>query len=55
MYTLRNGRSFLLQTEVGHAQRFPVVDVVQERREPQLLILTRGEWSNESRLTETTL
>src|SRR5580700_8664668 len=31
-------RSFLLQTEVGHAQRFQVVDVVQERREPQLLI-----------------
>src|SRR6266478_6490194 len=34
------GRGFLLQTEVGHAQRFQVVDVVQERREPQLLILT---------------
>src|ERR1700732_3009857 len=33
-------RSFLLQTEVGHAQRFQVVNVVQERREPQLLILT---------------
>src|SRR5882724_10900826 len=32
-------RSFLLQSEVGHAQRFQVVDVVQERREPQLLIL----------------
>ncbi len=32
-------RSFLLQREVGHAQRFQVVDVVQERGEPQLLIL----------------
>src|SRR5882762_1419424 len=32
-------RGFLLQREVGHAQRFQVVDVVQERREPQLLIL----------------
>ena len=30
---------FLLQTEVSHPQRFQVVDVVQERREPQLLIL----------------
>src|SRR5256884_4227076 len=29
----------LLQREVGHAQSFRVVDVVQERREPQLLIL----------------
>src|SRR5882724_11241062 len=33
-------RSFLLQAEVGHAQCFQVVDVVQERREPQLLILS---------------
>src|SRR5713226_9199651 len=33
-------RSFLLQSEVGHAQRIQVVDVVQERREPQLLILS---------------
>src|SRR6266436_6333773 len=33
-------RSFPLQAEVGHAQRFQVVDVVQERREPQLLILS---------------
>src|SRR5215469_693877 len=32
-------RGFLFQTAVGHAQRFEVVDVVQERREPQLLIL----------------
>ena len=32
-------RSFLLQTEVGHPQRFQVVDVVQKRREPQLPIL----------------
>src|SRR5215469_2540066 len=32
-------RGFLLQTEVSHAQRFQVVDVVQERCEPQLLIL----------------
>src|SRR6266481_3386897 len=32
-------RGFLLQTEVSHAQRFQVIDVVQERREPQLLIL----------------
>src|SRR5580704_2502406 len=32
-------RGFLLQSEVGHAQRVQVVDVVQERREPQLLIL----------------
>src|ERR1700741_2645255 len=32
-------RDFLLHTEVSHAQRFQVVDVVQERREPQLLIL----------------
>src|SRR5215469_12533033 len=28
-------RGFLLQREVGQAQRFEVVDVVQERREPQ--------------------
>src|SRR5256884_5699196 len=33
-------RGFLLQREVGHAQRFQVVDVVQKRREPQLLILS---------------
>ena len=33
-------RSFLLQSEVGHAQRVQVVDVVQERREPQLPILS---------------
>src|SRR5467141_1147899 len=33
-------RSFLLQSEVGHAQCFQVVDVVQKRREPQLLILS---------------
>src|SRR5207253_3237713 len=33
-------RGFLLQSEVGHAQRFEVIDVVQERREPQLLILS---------------
>src|SRR5467141_886159 len=33
-------RSFLLQAEVDHAQCFQVVDVVQERREPQLLILS---------------
>src|SRR5437667_12203282 len=32
-------RGFLLQIEVGHAQRFRVVDVVQKRGEPQLLIL----------------
>src|SRR6266436_6242199 len=33
-------RGFLLQSEVGHAQRFEVIDVVHERREPQLLILS---------------
>src|SRR6266436_2489949 len=33
-------RGFLLQAEVSHAQRFQVVDVVQERCEPQLLILS---------------
>src|SRR5882672_8282991 len=33
-------RGFLLQREVSHAQRFQVVDVVQKRREPQLLILS---------------
>src|SRR5882762_5243861 len=33
-------RGFLLQTEVGHAQCFQAIDVVQERREPQLLILS---------------
>jgi len=32
-------RGFLLQREVGHAQRFRVVDVVQKSGEPQLLIL----------------
>ncbi len=31
-------RGFLLEIEVGRAERFEVVDVVQERREPQLLI-----------------
>src|SRR5580704_5436651 len=30
---------FLLQREVRHSQRVQVVDVVQERREPQLLVL----------------
>jgi len=33
-------RGFLLQREVGHAQRVQAVDVVQKRREPQLLILS---------------
>src|SRR5207253_4754843 len=33
-------RGFFLQAEVSHAQRFQVVDVVQERCEPQLLILS---------------
>src|SRR5437588_8646877 len=37
--TVHARRGFLLQREVGHAQSFRVVDVVQERREPQLLIL----------------
>src|SRR5215472_4103591 len=32
-------RRFLLQREVSRAQRFQVVDVVQKRSEPQLLIL----------------
>src|SRR6266478_6189099 len=31
---------FLLQSEVGHAQPFQVIEVVQKRREPQLLILS---------------
>src|SRR5438094_8393535 len=31
-------RGFLLETEVGPTERFQVVDVVQERREPQLLV-----------------
>src|SRR6266852_56414 len=31
---------FLLQSEVGPAQCFQVIDVVQKRREPQLLILS---------------
>src|SRR4029077_20865741 len=38
--SVHTGRGFLLQTEVGHAQRFQVVDVVKKRREPHLLILT---------------
>src|ERR1039458_8153572 len=38
--SVHTGRSFLLQSEVGHAQCFQVVDVVQQRREPQLLILS---------------
>src|SRR5580693_7657661 len=37
--TVHTGRSFLLQSKVGHAQGLQVVDVVQKRREPQLLIL----------------
>src|SRR5487761_1453134 len=32
-------RGFLLQSKVSHTERFEVVDVVQKRREPQLLIL----------------
>src|ERR1700694_19309 len=36
---VHTGRGFLLQSEVGHAQCFQVVDVVQKRCEPQLLIL----------------
>src|SRR5216684_608592 len=39
-FTVHTRSGFLLQSEVGHAQRFQVVDVVQERREPQLLILS---------------
>src|SRR5882724_15104 len=39
-FSIHARRSFLLQAEVGHAQRFQIVDVVQERREPQLLILS---------------
>ncbi len=31
-------RGFLLQSEVSHAHRFQVIDVVQKRREPQLPI-----------------
>ena len=38
---VRARRGFFLQREVGHAQRFQVIDVVQKRREPQLVILTR--------------
>src|SRR5438309_10098025 len=38
--SIDTGRGFLLQSDVGHAQRFQVVDVVQECREPHLLILT---------------
>jgi hypothetical protein len=34
------GCGFLFQTEVGHTQRFQVVDVLGKRREPHLLILT---------------
>src|SRR5258706_780547 len=37
---VHTGSGFLLQSEVGHSQCFQVVDVVQERREPQLLILS---------------
>src|SRR6266478_2974308 len=37
---IHTGRGFLLQAEVGRAQRFQVVDVVKKRREPRLLILT---------------
>src|SRR5208283_4757258 len=37
---VHTGSGLLLQSEVGHAQCFQVVDVVQERREPQLLILS---------------
>src|SRR6266478_5504340 len=37
--SIDTARGILLKAEVGRAQRFPVVDVVQERREPQLLIL----------------
>src|SRR4029077_9988338 len=38
--SIDTGRGFLLPAEVGLAQCFRVVDVVQERGEPQLLILT---------------
>src|SRR3984893_5867724 len=38
--TIHTGRGFLLQAEVGRAQRFQVVDVREKRREPSLLILT---------------
>src|SRR6202521_623249 len=38
--TVHAWRGFLLQTKVGLAQRFQVVDVVQECREPRLPILT---------------
>ena len=38
--SIDTGRGFLLQAEVSPAQRVRVVDVVQKRREPQLLILT---------------
>src|SRR5438445_8474919 len=37
---VHTGRGVLLQAEVGRAQRFQVVDVVEQRREPRLLILT---------------
>src|ERR1700730_3858274 len=38
--SVHTGSGFLLQSEVGHPQCFQVVDVVQERCEPQLLILS---------------
>src|SRR5438445_2335176 len=38
--SVHTGRGFLLQAEVGHAQRFQVVDVVEQRCEPRFLILT---------------
>src|SRR3989454_4915803 len=38
--SIHSGRGFLLQAEVGHAQRFQVVDVVEKRCEPRFLILT---------------
>src|SRR6202049_1456065 len=38
--SIDTGRGFLLQAEVSPAQRVRVVDVVQKRREPQLLIHT---------------
>src|SRR5271167_1746827 len=37
--SVHTGRSFLLETKVGHAKHFRSVDVVQERCELQLLIL----------------
>src|SRR5947209_312042 len=38
--SVHTGRGFLLQAEVGQAQRFQVVDVVEQRCEPRFLILT---------------